>query len=367
MMSEGAGNLDSRAFQTALANRAIQLSAQTDRDYMTVTLYALSSDAKEAFRLLAMALSHPRFDVDAVTRVRLQMLSAIDEDSGDPPTVAAKSFFSFYFGSHAYGHPAGGDTRPVASISASDLKVFARSHWVRGGLKIALAGDLNVATASSLLRTAFAPLPAEEPPLTPLPLRVGAPGLHVLPMPVPQPAAAFGLPGVMYGDRDFLTAYVAGYILGGSGSESRLTKEIREAHGLTYNVSIGVVPYRRANVLYGEVATRRDAMRQTLVLVRETMRKFADEGPTQEELNDAKTYLIGSFPLAFSSNAGTAAQLSAFQQLGLPIDFFDKRSDLINAITIDDVRRAAKRLFDPSKMTVVVAGSLPPEKGQSSP
>lgn len=364
LLDEGAGNLDSSAFQAALAGRAIQLSVQPDRDYTTITLYALSSDAKEAFRLLALALSHPRFDTDAVTRVRLQMLQAIDEDKADPSAVAGKSFFSLYFGSYAYGHPVGGDTRPLVSITAADLKTFAQAHWVRGGLKIALAGDLNTNMAQSLLHTAFSSLPADAPPRPPAPLRVGAPGLHVLEMPVPQPNAVFGLPGLVRSDPDYLAATLANYILGGGGFASRLTQEIREKHGLTYDVTTDLVPYNRAGLLIGQVATRRDAMRQTLTLVRDTFRKFADEGPTQQELDDAKTYLSGSFPLAFSSNAGIAAQLNTFQQLGLPIDYVDKRNDLIDAITIDDVRRAAKRLFDPSKMTVVVAGSLPPEKGK---
>ena len=364
LMDEGAGNLDSQAFQNALADHAIQLSAQADRDCMTITLYALSSDAKEAFRLLALALSRPRFDAGSVTRVRLQMLSSIDEESADPAAVAGKSFFSFYFGSHAYGHPVEGDTRPLASISAVELKSFAHSHWVRGGLKIALAGDLSASSATGLLRSTFGPLPADEPALPAAPLRVGAPGLHVLPMDEPQAVAVFGLPGLLRRDPDFLAATVANYILGGGGFASRLMQQIREKHGLTYDVSTELVPMSRAGLWLGQVATRREAMRETLALVRETLRKFATDGPTRQELDDAKTYLSGSFPLGFSSNAGIASQLNTFQQLGLPIDYLQKRNDLIDAVSLEDVRRAAGRLFDPSKMTIVVAGTLPAQRGQ---
>ena len=365
LMGEGAGNLDSQAFQMALADHAIQFSAQADRDSTTVTLYALSSDAKEAFRLLALALSHPRFDADSVTRVRLQMLSAIDEDSADPAAVASKSFFSLYFGTHAYGHPVEGDTRPLASISAVEIRSFAHSHWVRGGLKIALAGDLSASSATSLLHSAFGPLPAGQPALPPAPSLFGAPGLHILPMAEPQAVAVFGLPGLLRSDPDFLAATVANYILGG-GSASRLTEEIREKHGLTYDVSTDLVPMSRASLWLGQVATRREAMRETLALVRETLRKFAADGPTRQELDDAKTYLSGSFPLGFSSNAGIASQLNTFQQLGLPIDYLQKRNDLIDGVNLDDVRRVARRLFDPSKMTIVVAGTLPAAKGESA-
>jgi zinc protease len=367
LLDEGAGNLDSAAFQAALANRAIRLGVEPGRDSLTVSLAVLSSNAKEAFRLLRLALSRPRFDADAVNRVRAQMLQNLEEEKGDPESVAEKSLYSFYFGAHAYGHPPEGSARGLTAITSDDLRTFARRHWVRGGLRVAIAGDVNAATATALLRAAFGALPeqAPSPPLTPM--RVGAPGLHVLPMDVSQPTAFFVLPGPLRSDPDFLTGYVANYILGGGGFASRLTKEMRGKRGLTYDVTTDLVPYRGAGLLLGEVAARTDAMRKTVAVVRETMRKFAADGPTQQELADAKTYLNGSFPLAFASDTGLSAQLNYFQQMGLGIDYLDKRADLIDTITIDDVRRVAHRLCDPSKMTIVVAGSLPEENGNSSP
>lgn len=367
LLDEGAGNLDSTAFQAALANRAIQLNVETGRDSITVSMAVLSSNAKEAFRLLGLALSRPRFDADAVSRVRAQMLQGLEEEKSEPASVAEKSFNSFYFGAHSYGHPPGGDARALTAIAPDDLKTFARSHWVRGGLRVAIAGDVNAAAAAVLLRAAFGALPEQAPPPPPAPMRVGAPGLHVVEMDVPQPAAFFALPGLLRSDPDFLTGYVANYILGGGGFASRLTKEVREKRGLTYDISTDLIPYRRAGLLLGEVAARKDAMRQTIAVVRETMRKFVADGPTQQELADAKTYLNGAFPLAFASDAGLAAQLNYFQQMGLGIDYLDKRPGLIDAITIGDIRRVTRRLCDPSKMTIVVAGSLLEEKAVSSP
>ena len=364
LLDEGAGNLDSAAFHTALAGRAIQLSVSPGRDSVTVSLAVLSSDAKEAFRLLGLALSRPRFDADAVSRVRAQMLQNLEEDEDNPESVAKKSFYSFYFGAYAYGHPPEGSTRGLAAIAPDDLRAFARTHWVRGGLRIAIVGDASAATAAALLRLAFGSLPEQAPPPPPAPARVGAPGLHVVEMDVPQPVAIFALPGLLRSDPDFLPGYVANYILGGGGFASRLTKEVREKRGLTYDVSTELVPYRRAGLLQGVVAARKDAMRQTVAVVRETMRKFAADGPTEQELADAKTYLNGSFPLAFASDAGLSAQLNYFQQLGLGIDYLDKRAGLIDAITLGEVRRVARRLCDPAKMTIVVAGSLPEEKAQ---
>ena len=366
LLDEGAGNLDSAAFHAALANRAIQLSVSPGRDFNTVSLAVLSSDAKEAFRLLGLALSRPRFDAEAVNRVRAQMLQSLEEENSDPVSVAEKNFYSFYFGAYAYGHPPKGGTRGLIAIAPDDLRTFARTHWVRGGLRIAIAGDTSAAAATALLRSAFGSLPEQTPPPPPAPARVGAQGLHIVEMDVPQPVAIFALPGLLRHDPDFLAGYVANYILGGGGFASRLTKEVREKRGLTYDVSTDLVPYRGAGLLLGAVAARKDAMRQTIAVVRETMRKFAADGPTQQELADAKTYLNGSFPLAFASDAGLSAQLNYFQQLGLGIDYLDKRAGLIDAITLGDVRRVARRLCDPSMMTVVVAGTLPEEKADSS-
>ncbi len=367
LLDEGAGNLDSTAFQTALANRAIQLNVSPGRDFITMSLAVLSSDAKEAFRLLGLALSRPRFDAEAVNRVRAQMLQSLEADEGNPESVAEKSFYSFYFGAHAYGHAPEGSARGLLAIAPGDLKTFARTHWVRGGLRIAIVGDTSAAAATALLRSAFGALPEQAPSPPPAPGRVGAPGLHVVEMDVPQPTAIFALPGLLRSDPDFLAGYVANYILGGGGFASRLTKEVREKRGLTYDISTDLIPYRGAGLLLGAVAAKKDSMRQTITVVRQTMRKFAADGPTQQELADAKTYLNGSFPLAFASDAGLAAQLNAFQQMGLGIDYLDKRAALIDAITLGDVRRIARRLCDPSKLTIVVAGSLPEQKTVSSP
>ncbi len=140
-------------------------------------------------------------------------------------------------------------------------------------------------------------------------------------MAVPQPNIAFGLPGILRNDPDFLPAYVANYILGGGGFASRLTREVREKRGLTYDISTDLTDLRRAGAIEGLVATRADAVKQTVDTVRDTMAKFAEQGPTVQELDDAKTYLTGSYPRAFASNAGTASQLAAFQRAGLDVGY----------------------------------------------
>jgi zinc protease len=204
--------------------------------------------------------------------------------------------------------------------------------------------------------------------------RVGQPGVTVIPMPAAQSVAVFGLPGMLRNDRDFIPGYVANYILGGGGFSSRLTTEVRVKRGLTYDVTTSLDSLHRVGLVVGQVATKRGSMRETIGVVRQTMQDFANSGPTDKELTDAKTYLTGAFPLAFSSNVGIAGQMNAFQRAGLDIGYLAKRNALINAVTADDVKRAAKRLFNPQRMTVVVAGTMdgaaapsPPQPGADKP
>ena len=358
MFNEGAGSVGSVAYQAELANRAIQLSLNPDRDCFVLTVTALSSKIGDAMRLVALALQKPRFDADAIDRVRAQMLQSIAQDASDPAAVAVNRFYRVYFGAHPYAHPVGGDVAGLNAITAADLKAFARSHWVRGGVKIAASGDIDAATLTALLKSAFEALPAAAPAPPPPVVPAAAPGESVVAMAVPQPTAIFALPGLTRSDPAYLAAYVANYIVGGGGFASRLTAEVREKRGLTYGVSTGFSDFHGGGLVIGQVATRAESMTQSLAVIRAVLADFAAHGPTARELADAKTYLTGSYPLAFSSNTGIAAQLNAFERAGLPLDYVARRNSLIAALTLEDVRRAAARLFDPRRMTVVVGGSI---------
>jgi zinc protease len=358
LLNEGAGNYKSYEFQSRLSDRAIRLSFGTQRDYLVISLVTLTENAPEAFRLLGLALTRPRFDADAISRVRMQILSALQQEDEDPGTVAAKGFFQTYFGDHPYGHPVNGTPTSVARINRNDIKAFAGTHWVRNGLKISVSGDADPATLKTFIASAFGKLPLKWAPPIPPVKHAGVPGVHVIPMPVPQPVAVFAVPGLLRSDRDFIPAYVANYILGGGGFSSRLMNEVREKRGLTYNITTSLDSLKKAGIAAGQVATKAGGMRETISVIRATMNDFVANGATEKELADAKTYLTGSFPLAFASNTGISSQLNSFQRVGLPIDYMQKRNAFINAVTLDDVKRVSKRLFSSNKLTFVIGGSL---------
>jgi zinc protease len=273
----------------------------------------------------------------------------------------------YFFGDHAYAHPVDGEIGSVSSVTAADLRNFARSHWTKYGLKVAVAGDITAPVLAKLLGDTFLPVSGATPPALPNVGRLGAPGVHIVPLPVPQPTVYFGLPGIMRHDPDFIPGYVANYVLGGGGFSSRLMDEVREKRGLTYGISTSLSSYNKASVMVGSVATRADAVRQTIQVVRDTLAEFSANGPTQQELDDAKTFLTGSFPLAFASNSGTASQLGTFQRQNLDIGYVGRRNSLIQAVTLADVKRVAKHLFDPVRLTVVIGGSPTEARGPQHP
>jgi zinc protease len=357
LIDEGAGGLNAAAFHAALADRGIQFSATVERDGLVVSIVTLSENLPQALHLLQLALTRPRFDADAVSRVRTQIIQGIQLQASRPPDVASTAFMKMFFNGHVYGHPADGEIAALSGITVEDLRAFTRTHWVRGGIKIAIAGDITAPAATKILADTFKPVSGFTPPPLPMVGRLGAPGVHVIPMAVPQPTILFGLPGIMRGDPDFLPGFIANYILGGGGFSSRLTEEVRVKRGLTYGIETDLTNYHRASVWAGSVATRADAVRPTIAVVQQTMADFAKNGPTQAELDDAKTYLTGSFPIAFASDAGTAEELGAFQREGVDIGYVARRNNLIQAVTLDDVKRVAKRLFNPARLTVVVAGT----------
>ncbi|HSM94923.1 MAG TPA: pitrilysin family protein [Rhizomicrobium sp.] len=367
MLDEGAGSYTSQAFQTALSDRGIRLSVRPDRDWTTISLVTLKENAKDAFHLLGEALTKPRFDNDAVARVRAQMLASLKEDEEDPSSVAAKAFYTRFFAGHPYGHPIDGDTASIAAITRDDMRSFARVHWVRGGMHIAVSGDIDTKGLKTLLATAFRALPQKVPQPIPALHHMGAPGTKLIPMPVPQPNIVFGLPALPRKDRDFIPLYVANYILGGGGFSSRLTTEVREKRGLTYSISTSINTQTQIGYFAGQVATKAGSVQQTVKVIQDTIADFAKNGPTQKELDDAKTYLTGSFPLAFTSNAGITAQLNAFQDAGLPISYLQKRNGLINAVTVDDIQRAVNRVFAKGHLTIVIAGSPEAQKQRNAP
>lgn len=356
LLDEGAGDLDSKAFQAALEASSIELSFDGGRDAFTGSLKTLAVNRDEAARLLTLALTKPRFDAEPVERMRAQIATGIRSNDRDPGEVASTALMKAAFPDHPYGRPTEGTLETLAAISADDLRDFHARTFARDKLKVAVVGAIDAATLGPMLDRIFGDLP-EKARLNPVPEIAPADAAAIdIDMTIPQTVIRFVGKGLKRSDADFIPASVATYILGGGSMSSRLYEEIREKRGLTYGVYLGLVPFDHAGAVTVGTSTRADQAALVTDLITSEIRRFAAEGPTEKELADAKAYLIGSYPLRFDTSTRIAGQLLGFQLDGLGIDYVEKRNGLIDAVTIDEVRRVAKRLFADENMIIVRVG-----------
>ena len=357
LLDEGAGDLNASAFQHRLADLAIEMDFDAGRDSLSGELTTLTENLDDAIALLRLALTRPRFDPDAVERIRGQILAGQRQDSTDPRTLASDAWFATLFPDHPYARRTQGTEQTVRAITTDDLRAFARTRLTRDRLTIGVAGDMTPERLGRLVDTAFGDLPASSDlPEVPTATARAEGSTRVLDRPVPQSVAVFGHGGLARGDPDWYAAYVVNYILGGGGFASRLMEELREKRGLAYGVYSHLLPLDLGPVWMGSVATGNARIGESLDLIRAEWARMAAKGPTGEELADAKRYLTGAWPLRFSSSGAIARILVAMQREDLPPAYLTNRNHLIDAVTLDDARRVAARLMDPNALTTVVVG-----------
>jgi zinc protease len=357
LLDEGAGSLNSDAFQERLAARAIELHFNAGPDATGGSLKTLLKHADEAFELLRLALAEPRFDPDAIERVRAQMIAGLRYQQNDPGVMATKRFFAEAFPGHPYGHPTSGTVESVAAVTRDDLVALHRVVIARGRVKVAAVGAIGSERLGLLLDQVFGSL-AEPLPLMPVPPTVMVRGAsrQVVDLDVPQSVIRFGMPGVSWRDPDFIPAYVLNHVLGGGAFTSRLFQEVREKRGLAYSVGTSLVSYRAAAMVWGYTATKNERVAECLAVLADEIARLKSDGPSDEELGKAKDYLTGSYALGFDTSSKIAHQLAQIAFEGLGIDYIARRNPLVAAVTQADVKRAAARTLGDGEMLVVVAG-----------
>ena len=357
LLDEGAGPHDSQAFKARLEDKSIELSADADRDYLGVGVRTLSDRRDEAVEMLALALTEPRFDPAALERVRGQALAQIQRDAENPRSIAWRTLWTSLFPGHPYARRAQGTLESVQALTREDMVAFHRAAMTREGLKIGVVGDITAEELKPLLDRAFAKLPAKGALAAVPEAAPASPGTTtVVRRAIPQSVVTFGHFGLKRDDPDYYAAFVVNYILGGGGFNSRLMEEVREKRGLAYSVGSSLSTLAHAGLVLGSSGTENQQAATSIDLIRKEWRRMRDEGPSEAELANAKTYLTGSFPLQMSSTGWIARLLVSIQVENLGIDYLKKRNSYIEKVTIADARRVAKRLYDPDKLTVVVVG-----------
>ncbi len=356
LIEEGAADMDARAFQAAREALAASFGFDVGADTLSVSAQMLTENRDDAVDLLRAALVEPRFDDEAIERVRGQVQSILQSEAVDPNRIASRAFYEGAFGDHPYGRPDNGTKESVAKLTRDDLVASHEAALTRDRVHVGAVGDITPDELGALLDKLLGDLPASGPEL-PGHVEFGLDGgTTVIDFPTPQSVALFGQPGLKRDDEDFFAAYVLNHILGGGGFESRLMQEVREKRGLTYGVGTNLVPLENAEFWVGSLASANDKIAEAISVIRDEWQRIAETGVTQEELDAAKTYLTGEYPLRFDGNGPIADILVGMQVTGLPKQYVTERNSYIEAVTLEQINRVAAERVDPEALHFVVVG-----------
>jgi zinc protease len=356
LLEEGSGDLDARAFAAAREELAASFEFDTYDDAISISARFLTENRDEAVALLRQALVDPRFDADAIERVRAQVLSIIRSDAQDPNTLASRTMDSLVFGDHPYGASRDGTAETVTGLTRDDLVAAHQTALTRANVYVGVAGDITPKELGPLLDALLGDLPEGTPlEIAEAPYLLSG-GKTVVPFDTPQSVALFGHRGIARDDPDFFAAFIANEVFGGGGLQSRLSDEVREKRGLTYGIGSFLSELDGAPLLLGQTATENSRMAESIEVIKAEWARAATEGFTPEEVEEAKTYLTGAYPLRFDGNGPIASIMVGMQMEGLPIDYIETRNDKVNAVTVEDVNRVAAYLYDPEALHFVVVG-----------
>nr|WP_214650072.1 pitrilysin family protein [Palleronia pontilimi] len=355
LLEEGAANMDAQAFALAREELAASFGFDASDDTVSISARFLTENRDAAVELLRKALVEPSFDQVAVDRVRDQVLSIVAGNQTDPDTMAQQAFAERAYPDHPYSAPNDGTLDSVRGLTRDDVVAAHRAALVRDRVHVGAVGDITPEALGEILDTLFSDLPVSE---TPLPGRAdysAEPGVTVVDFDTPQSVILFGHEGITRDDPDFFAAYILNEIFGGGGFNSRLMDEVRVKRGLTYGVGTWLQPMDYGELVMGQASSANSSAAETVQVIRDEWARVA-EGVTEEELQAAKTYLTGAYPLRFDGNARIAGILVGMQMDDLGLDYIETRNDKVNAVTLDDIRRVAERVYRPEDLSFVVVG-----------
>lgn len=356
MMNEGAGGMDTSEYGARMADLNMNFSCGAWTDWTSCGMTTLKETSDESFDMLRLAFSDLGLDREPFERAKREMVASLEAEETNPKTVANRTMMSELIPGHVYARVPTAQT--VNPITRGELRKLMAQQMTKDKLLVAVVGDISAEELGPKLDEVFGKLPAtaEMPAIPDAVARPAAAGPIVKQLPQPQTLIMFSGPGIRREDPDFYAAYVLNYILGGGTFSSRLTDDVREKRGLTYGIGTGLNIQPHFWRWQGSSATMNDKADQVVKLIRENIARLGKEGPTAEELSDAKAYITGAFPLAFDSNRKIAQNLLGFRQDGMPADYVEKRNSYFEAVTLEDVRRVAAAYMKPENFTFVMVG-----------
>lgn len=362
----GSDALSEAEILDGFADIAAQQHGGAGQDRAGISLRTLSAAAQRdrALDLLARMLAHPAFPQAGLERDKALTIANLREESTQPEAIAGKAFMSAAYGQHPYAAQA--TEASVQAITRDDLVNFHRSHYVANRAVIALIGDISAAQARQIAAALTRDLP-QGAPLPALPAVSAPAGGEVrIAHPASQSHILIGAPALVRGDADFFALTVGNYVLGGGGFVSRLTNEVREKRGLSYSIYSGFSPLAQPGPFEIALQTKKEQTAEALRVTRATLARFLQEGPSAAELKAAKDNLAGGFALRLDSNAKLLENLGVIGFYGLPLDYLDRWTERVRAVTADEVRAAfRKHVQSAGLVTVIVGDEGKPVEGAS--
>ncbi len=356
-LDEGAGELNSKDFQAELNDHSISLSFSSSRDDFGGSLKTLTKYQDRAFDLLHLALTKPHFEADALRRMKDANMARIRSNMTDPEWLTARLTNAVLYEGHPYSQNSGGTLSSLPKITAQDLQDKFSTQLGRDRLIISVSGNISAKDLAQRLDKVFGDLPETSQVKEVEQVQISdEPQAVQYVKNIPQTVIEIVYPGIPMKDPDYAAAEIFNYILGGAGFGSRLTETVREQKGLTYGIYSGLSEMDFSNLLTISTSTRTEKVSEVLSLVNDEISKIAREPISDKELAEAKSYLIGSVPLALTSTDRITGMMMGFQMYGLPIDYLDIREKELNKVTKQDVLRVAQRILDGRHKTTVLTG-----------
>ncbi len=356
LLEEGSGDLDARGFARATEALATSFSFSSDSEQVSISARFLTENFDASVALLRDAIQNPRFEDADIERVRAQVISGLAFAAKDPNDIASKTFASMAYGAHPYGTVAAGTPESVGALTRDDMVEAHRNVLVRDRVLVGAVGDITPEQLGTLLDLLLGDLPESGPMLPPKVQPQIEGGITVVDFDTPQSVALFGQPGISISDDDYFAAVLLNQILGGGSFESRLMQEVRVARGLTYGVYSYLHSRDLADAYMGSVSSANDRIAEAISVIKDQWRLAAENGVTEEELGNAKTFLTGAYPLRFDGNSTIAGILVGMQLIGLDSEYIKTRNEKVERVTLDDVKRVAGELMDPDGLRFVVVG-----------
>jgi len=360
MLDEGAGDWDADALAQRLEQRGIQLANGSLRDMAWVSVRSLIEPEvlEVALESTNAVLSRPQFSADAIARVREQMQAGLRSSLQSPASVAQRLFYQTLYADHPYAHWPAGDEKSLTEIGLEELQRFHGQYYVAANAVIAIVGAVDRKTAEAIAERVVEGLePGQRAPALPKPPVVSGAELREN-FPSSQTHIYVGQGGMARHDPDYFALYVGNHVLGGSSLVSTLGEEVRNKRGLSYSVYSRFSPMRVDGPFLMVAQTKNEQADEALRVMRETLDRFVEQGPSEEELEAAKQNLIGGFPLQIASNAKIVEYLAMMGFYDHPLDWLDTLTDKLAAVDVEQVRDAfSRRISGTAGIAVIVGGN----------